>query len=183
MGTISIFNKIGIVKVEENEIADVIQKLKENQKKVAEDAKKLSLSFENKQPLIISAEFLKGNAHIIRNQVNETAKCFANFAYLPELNHHLMEGLKHPTNEITALFINSDLYSENLRKRFLLTKDVIKKNNLDVYEYKSNGNTKLLQAMETLFFGGFFSFYLALIYNENPSLIPWVDYFKQQLKK
>ena len=48
----------------------------------------------NKYPYYIVSEFLTGVGNTIVNQTNETAKSISSFRVIPELNHHLMEGLK-----------------------------------------------------------------------------------------
>ena len=183
LGTLAVFNEMGLIKLEEADVLEAINLLKNSAESVKNEAKKLAPLLQNKIPLLVAGEFLEGNAHIARNQLNETAKSFSEFAVLPELNHHLMEGLKYPTKDITALFLNSSLYSDKIRRRVELTKDVIQKNGLNVLEYNAKGNSKIAQVLNVLSFGGFLSLFLSLLYEEDPSLIPWVDYFKEQLKK
>ena len=181
--TLAVFNEMGLIKLEEADVLEAINLLKNSAESIKNEAKKLAPLLQNKIPLLVAGEFLEGNAHIARNQLNETAKSFSEFAVLPELNHHLMEGLKYPTKDITALFLNSSLYSDKIRRRVELTKDVIQKNGLNVLEYNAKGNSKIAQVLNVLSFGGFLSLFLSLLYEEDPSLIPWVDYFKEQLKK
>jgi len=120
----------------------------------------------------------------MRNQFNETAKTFSAFEDIPELNHHLMEGLKYPeNNKLAVLFLKSNLYENIYQKRIALTDDVIKKNNIKSLYFEPSGTTELSQVLTTLVFGGYVTLYLAFLYNLDPSLIPWVDYFKDQLKK
>ncbi len=184
VGTIALIKQTGLIDMTDDEFERAVYLLRSEQERIIKTAKELSLKFDNKIPLIIAADFLKGNAHILRNQMNETAKSFANFSRLPELNHHLMEGLKYPKdNKLEALFLKSDLYETKIKQRLRLTEEVIAKNNVGITEYDAQGNTKLDQVLNVLSFGGYLSLFLALIYDENPSLIPWVDYFKQELKK
>ena len=94
-----------------------------------------------------------------------------------------MEGLKNPEgHKLMTLLLNSSLYSEKIQKRFGLTRDVVGKNEIEVLEYNPNGSTKLSQVLEVLSLGGYITVYLGLLYGQDPSLIPWVDYFKQNLK-
>lgn len=182
-GTLAVFSQMGLIKLSEQEVNEAISLLDSGMENIKKEAQTLAQSLINKIPFIIAGEFLEGNAHIARNQLNETSKSFSGFEELPELNHHLMEGLKYPTKEISALFLTSSLYSDKIQKRVMLTKDVITKNGLSVLEYQAKGNSKLSQLLNVLSFGGFLSLYLSLLYKEDPSLIPWVDYFKEQLKK
>lgn len=184
LGTIAILNKLGVISVSDSEMEQAISELENNLENIKEKAKVLSEKIKGSIPLIISAEFLSGNARIMRNQLNETAKSFADFEILPELNHHFMEGLKNPEDrKLFALFITSDMYSDKLKKRVELTKDVVGKNNVSLDGYQATGSSKLSQMLSVLAFGGYLSLYLAFLYKQDPSLIPWVDYFKEQLAR
>jgi hypothetical protein len=59
--------------------------------------------------------------------------------------------------------------------------DVVEKNNVAVLEYNPTSETRLTQVFETLLFGSYVGFYIAMLNNLNPSPIPWVDYFKKKL--
>lgn len=184
LGLIALLNKIGAIKVEDIDIEKSVTELEENKENTKSKAKELAKKIYGKIPVIFGAEFLLGNIHILRNQFNETAKSFSAFSPLPELNHHLMEGLKNPTDKkLITLFINSDFYSDKLSKRFNLTQDVVRQNNIEVEEYKVEASSKIGQVLNLLSFGGYISLYLAFLYNQDPSVIPWVDYFKEQLEK
>src|SRR5258706_11460675 len=135
-------------------------------------------------PVIFAADFLVGNAHIMRNQFNETSKSFSAFSDIPELNHHLMEGFKNPTDKkIITLTLDSSFYTNIIKKRVKLTQDVVAKNHVDALIYEAVGESKLSQVFNVLAFGGYITVYLAFLYGLDPSLIPWVDYFKQELTK
>lgn len=184
LGTLAILNRIGLLEFPEKDVKEAIEDLRTLRNKIKEEAKNLAHKLYDNIPVIFSADFLEGNAHIMRNQFNETSKSFSAFSVLPELNHHLMEGLKNPQNKkIAILFINSDLYSENTKKRIDLTKKVISKNGVPYFEYKAMGETKISQVLNVLSFGGYLTLYLALLYGLDPSLIPWVDFFKENLHK
>ena len=184
LGAIAIFNQIGLVRIEDRVIQQTIDELGIEKEKIKSQAMEFAKKIFESIPVIFAAEFLKGNAYALRNQINETAKSFSAFSELPDLNHYLMEGLKNPSNKkIKIVFITSNLYSDIIKKRFDLTKDVVGKNNVEFLEYKPQGSTKISQVLNTLAFGGYLSLYLALLYGQDPSVIPWVDYFKEQLGK
>ncbi|OGH07377.1 MAG: hypothetical protein A2171_02650 [Candidatus Levybacteria bacterium RBG_13_35_9] len=183
-GTLSLINKLGISKNFSSDFNPAVSELELNSEEIKDNAIEMSQKFLGFIPIIFSAEFLGGNSHILRNQFNETAKTFSAFLQIPELNHHLMEGLKYPSDKkMKVLFLNSEFYSPSVKKRIELTKDVISKNNIEWLEYTPKGSSRLSQVLNVLSFGGYVTFYLGVLYNEDPSLIPWVDYFKEQLKK
>jgi len=183
LATLILLNRLGVISISLEELNYAIEEVKSNQEEIKQAAQDLSKKLMNSIPLVFASEHLIGNAHIIRNQFNETSKSFAYYEDIPELNHHLMEGLKNPENKnLSVLFVNSDLYSEKIKKRIELTKDVISKNGIPYFEYKAIGDTKLSQTLNVLSFGGYLTLYLAVLYGQDPSLIPWVDYFKEKLK-
>ena len=151
--------------------------LKSNVQKMAEELSDVISVF-------VASEHLAGNVHIVRNQVNETAKSYADYHIIPELNHHVMEGLKNPKNKkLLFFFFESSLYSTRVQERFKLTIDVVEKNEVGVIRYTCQGKTRLAQVLEVLLLGGYLTYFLCEKYGENPNAIPWVDYFKEKLGK
>lgn len=184
LGVIALLNRAGLLNVSDSEIKEAIEELIQGMSDIQNQTRDLAQKIYESIPVIFAAEFLGGNAHIIRNQFNETAKSFSAFSELPELNHHLMEGLKNPPDKkLTVLLITSDLYSKDIQTRFELTYDVVTKNNVPVLQYQAQGKSKLSQMLHVLAFGGYLTLYTALLYGQNPSVIPWVDYFKEQMEK
>lgn len=149
-------------------------------------AKKLALALADRAVCTVAAEPLVANAHVFTNQVNESAKTFATYFALPELNHHLLEGLAKPRaikKTLSFLFIDSPLYFARNRRRLAITQEVVENHGIPFVTHTVQGVTALEQAGELLVFGGYVSYYLAILNGVNPVAIPWVDYFKQQLEK
>lgn len=181
-GTISLIFKALGQRLEENEFIQSLTSLKKIQKKLEQSAEEMAVRLKNKIIVFVAAEHLSGNAHILRNQTNETAKNFAAYSLIPELNHHLMEGLRNPKRKnLVFLFLNSKLYSERIRKRVRLTMEVVKKNEIEVGEYMARNRVSLVEVIEVLMFGGYLTYYLAQEYKVDPRKIPWVDWFKKKL--
>ncbi|OIO14276.1 hypothetical protein COX23_06260 [Candidatus Gottesmanbacteria bacterium CG23_combo_of_CG06-09_8_20_14_all_37_19] len=192
MGQIAILKKLNYIEVSDKDVQDTITFLKSrnslHSKQVrltGSPAKQYATFFENRIINIIGAGFLEGAIHAIRNPFNETSKHFANYFILPEANHHLMEGLSFPKgnkDNLCFLMINSPLYEEKIKKRMELTKEVIQKNNIPVFEINLVSKTKLAQIFELIQLGSFITFYLGMLHQINPADIPWVNYFKEKLK-
>lgn len=184
LGAIAILNQIGLVQVSDEVVEQAVSELVREKEQIKAQAREFAKKILGNIPVFFAAEFLKGNAYILRNQANETAKSFSVFCELPDINHYLMEGLKNPIDKkLIVVFLASNLYSDILKKRLSLTKDVVEKNNIPVLEYQVGGKEKISQVLHTLCFGGYIFLYLAFLYGQDPSVIPWVDYFKKQLAK
>ncbi|MBI2421114.1 MAG: hypothetical protein HYV38_03455 [Candidatus Levybacteria bacterium] len=184
MGTLILLNQLGVISISKEEFQKAIVEVRNSQDDIKAKSQELAKNLQSFIPLLFAAQHLVGNAHIMRNQLNETSKSISLFEDIPELNHHLMEGLKYPKDKkLKILFLESNLYSPIHSKRIKLTQDVVSKNQIEFISFQPQGSTKLSQVLNTLSFGGYLTLYLGLLYGQDPSLIPWVDYFKEQLAK
>ncbi len=184
IGLLGLFKKLGLVDLTDKEMTDSFAYLDTQLKDIKNEALKKSEIFENRIPIVIAAEHLTGNAQILRNQFNETSKTFSALYLVPDLNHHLMEGLQFPKDsKLYFLILNSHLYSPKIKKRMELTVDVIKQNGHEVLNSFPMGKTKMEEFLETLTFGSWLTLFLGLRYNQDPSINPWVDWFKKELAK
>ncbi|MDQ3008898.1 MAG: SIS domain-containing protein [bacterium] len=192
-GQIALFAKAGLLKVTQSEYEAVMQTIAETQllysiivPQETNAAKVLAFQLLTHIPVITVAEHLEGVGHVFANQLNENAKTFAEYRVVPELNHHLMEGLQFPeSNKSNLLFftLHSDLYLLSNQKRMTLTESVIEQNDIQFIKHTLTGATTLEQVFELLLLSTYASYYLALLHNQNPTPNPWVDWFKAELKK
>ncbi|MFH0943474.1 MAG: SIS domain-containing protein [Candidatus Beckwithbacteria bacterium] len=193
IGQLALLSQAGLLKLTSTAIASLkpimAQIVDHNKRELPQSqnpAKKLATAMHSKQIIMVAAEHLTGAFHVIKNQMNENAKQLSHRHDLPELNHHLMEGLKFPeTNKKHVVFwmLNSLLYSKRMQTRVDLTLDVINKNGLNAVEFVPQAKTKLAQVFEVIQFGAFVNYYLSVLNKLNPTPIPWVDYFKAKLIK
>jgi glucose/mannose-6-phosphate isomerase len=183
-GPILILTKLNYIRLNISALRKSISVLKINDRDIQKKADQIKDKLKEKIVIFVGAEHLAGNVHIVRNQLNETAKSFAEYHLIPELNHHLMEGLTYPKNKrMIFIFYNSNYYDERNSKRMEVTKKILKKQNIDYLDIPFAAKDKMEEFLFYLQFGSYLSFLLGIDYGVNPSLIPWVDYFKKQLKK
>lgn len=183
-GLIGLLNKLNVVEVEEQEITDSLIRMREKVADIKKQAQEDVKIFLNKIPIIFTSEHLSGNGMILRNQFNETGKNFAAYYLIPDLNHHLMEGLQFPSDApLHFLVLNSANYSPKIKRRNELTMEVVKKNNFPVHEFMTGGSTVYDDFLEALIYGSYLTLYMGLAYEQNPATNPWVDWFKEQLSK
>lgn len=192
-GHLGLLLKLGVLKISEGEIItalknlpSLLQQFKIETPTKDNPAKQLALKLVQKYPYYTVAEFLTGVGNAVANQTNETAKTISSYRVIPELNHHLMEGLKFPDVHAQIamfVFLYSELYSTQIKKRFKITKDVVEQNKIETYWYEMQGKNKVEQAFELMGFGSYLSMYLSALYEQDPAAIPYVDYFKQKLKE
>ena len=188
---LALFSKINLITLSREDLDGAISKMQEVISDCDENsslpdnlAKSYAKKIYGKIPVLVASEHLVGTAHSIKNMLNESAKTFSILFDLPELNHHLMEGLRYPLENkkiLYFIFFNSNLYSENVKKRYPLTSEVVGKNGIEYSLYSPFADTKISQVFSTYVFGEFLVYYLSRQYSVDPLEIPWVDYFKAQL--
>ncbi len=192
-GHIGLLSNLGLLKFDQNVIKKSLDRMPMLVKSFMIDspsqdnfAKQLAQKLVQKYPYYIMGEFLTGLGNAIQNQTNETAKSISSYRVIPELNHHLMEGLKFPdVHRDIALFVffYSSLYSASIQKRFKITKDVVEQNKMATLWYELKGANKVEQTFEFMGMSSYMTMYLAALYEQDPSAIPYVDYFKKRLKE
>lgn len=192
-GMIGLLSKAGVLELEQGDISAVISTVetvvKENTVEIIGDenpAKALAYTMMDRKPYLIAAEFLEGAAHVASNQHNENAKALVDYKIIPEINHHLMEGLRFPKSNISYhvfIFITSQLYDPRIQVRMGVTQKIVGQQEIDTMAVPLKAKTKLEQAFELIALFSFCSFYLSMLEGIDPSPIPFVDQFKEELKK
>ncbi len=192
-GMLGILERIKILKMTDAEVDRMVIAMGEVIDTCAVDvpskenpAKTVAKSLKDAAVFVVSAEHLVGVAHVFVNCINETAKQFAVSFALPEMDHHLLEGLTYPksfSQKTVAIMIQSSLYHERTQKRVRVTSDSFEQQGLTVIDYETNGADRLEEVGEMLQFASFVSYYMAMQNHVNPEAIPFVDAFKVMMAK
>lgn len=191
VGQLIMASKTGLFSISQKDIDTVMKTMQsvvqENTINVPTDknpAKQQATAIHQKVFVLVAARHLMGAIHLIKNQANENAKNFAVLFDIPEMNHHLLEGLKYPDSNINNLhvfFAESDLYPERIQKRFSITQEILNTYGIHYTVWKATSGDTFSQAFECVQFGSFVNHYLAMLNGLDPATIPYVDYFKVQL--
>ncbi len=192
-GIIALLTKAGLLKLTDAEINGIVAAIRRTAKEIDVDveqeknqAKQAAFQIIRRIPVLIGAEHLEGALHVFQNQLNENAKSYAEYRVVPELNHHLMEGLRFPEELDTWLYFlvfNSNLYHPRTQKRIPITQTVIEDAGAEVMPIRLEGESRLEQVFEVITFGAYVNFYLAMLESIDPTPIPTVDFFKDELQK
>lgn len=188
--TLACLHKLGVVSLNTRELANMAAAARRATKRYGLVARKtpameLAKNMLGGVPMLVGAEWMTGNLHAWVNQIHENAKSYAIWYALPDLNHHLLEGLRNRqvTKMIRAVFITDpSLYSRTLR-RYILTAKILRRLGARVYTVRLHEREPLSKAIELLAFGGYVSWYLSAMRQVNPAPIPTVDELKAALAK
>ncbi|KKR57162.1 MAG: Bifunctional phosphoglucose/phosphomannose isomerase [Candidatus Woesebacteria bacterium GW2011_GWC2_40_30] len=183
-GLLGLMSKAGVIGLSDEEFQKSIEELIEIRKNW--DVKSMAQKMNQKIPALIAARPLLGSLHAGRNVINEIGRTFASFFDLPELDHHLVEATMFPKNlfkDIYYLFFVSDLYSERIKTRIKITKDLFAEQELNFGEIKLTGSNSLTQAFEIPHYCAWLAFYISELNGEDPGPEPWILKLKSELSQ
>jgi glucose/mannose-6-phosphate isomerase len=148
-------------------------------------AKQLATKLFRRIPLLIGAEWTTGNLRTWNNQIHENAKTFSTFDVLPDLHHHLLEGLRdrRVAKLMTGVVINDPDYYPRNQHRVWATTELLKRFGARPVTVKLKSPSRLGKMVELLAFGGYVSWYLSVLENIDPAPVPIVEEVKTWLAK
>jgi glucose/mannose-6-phosphate isomerase len=134
--------------------------------------------------MVFGADVLEPVARRWKTQINELAKSWAQFEALPEADHNALAGLSQPENALSsamALFLRAGSYHPRNLLRTELTKQAYMLEGVNTDFVDAQGETPLAQQWTALHFGDYVAYYLAMLYEIDPTPIPMLEGFKKQL--
>ena len=147
-------------------------------------AKKIALALYGKIAVIYADEFISAAAHRWKTQINENSKAWAFYETLPELNHNAVVGYQFPVEIADKMFVVF-LRTENSNKRTMIrcqiTSDLLKENDIGFTVVDAPGNDDLSRLMSLIYLGDWISYYLAILYQIDPTPVKAIDYLKKKL--
>lgn len=147
-------------------------------------AKQLAEKLYNHLAVIYGAGILTSAAYRWKTQINENSKAWAFSETLPELNHNAVVGYKFPAelaNKIYVIMLRTAYLHQRTLKRYDITSDILSKSHITHEIIDASGGTPLCQMMSSILLGDYVSYYLAMLYDINPSPVEIIDYLKKEL--
>ena len=148
-------------------------------------AKRLAENLYNKFPLIYtSTGFFETVAARWRAQLAENSKTLSSSHLVPEMNHNEIVGWEFPPQmlgEFAVVMLRDKSEHEKIKKRFEITKSIIKQKAHGLFEVWSQGDGLLARIFFLIYMGDYVSFYLAILNGIDPTPVEKIDYLKKQL--
>jgi glucose/mannose-6-phosphate isomerase len=136
-------------------------------------------------PVFFGGELFEPVARRWKNQLNETAKVWAQYEVLPEANHNTVVGIDYPEERMmnmSAVFISSKQYNHpRVYLRHKLTYQLYLQNGIMVDTFHPKGDSALAQLCHAAQYGDYLSYYTAMAYGTDPSSVAPIDEIKKQL--
>lgn len=136
-------------------------------------------------PVIWGAELLGPVARRWKTQINENSKTAAYYEEMPELNHNSVVGLEFPAElpeHISIVSLVSEAYNHpRTLIRQKVTAELVERMGVPTASVEAEGESRLAQQMNIIQMGDYVSYYLALIYEVDPTPIANIVWLKEKL--
>ncbi|MCJ7693951.1 MAG: bifunctional phosphoglucose/phosphomannose isomerase [Anaerolineaceae bacterium] len=188
---LALFARLGLVNEKDEIVQGAIRAMKSQQGRIGNEsglsvnpAKRLAGQLYGRYVSIFAAGEFEVVARRWKTQINELAKAWAQFEGLPETDHNTLAGLENPEEQlekVAAIFLTakSDYPRNALRIKF--TKQKFMLQGLGVDEVKASGDSRLAEMWTLLHFGDYVSYYLALMYQVDPTPVATLSELKKFL--
>jgi glucose/mannose-6-phosphate isomerase len=188
---IGIVQKLGLIGDKAADLEEAIAVMQALQEEIRETvpvtenpAKQLAKRLHGHLPVVYGAGYLAEVAHRWKTQFNENAKAWSFFEPLPELNHNAVVGYQFPeelAERIQVVMLASSLDHPRNKARFQVTQEILAKHRIAYETVEARGQSPLAQMLSAIHFGDYVSYYLALLYEVDPTPVKVIDYLKERL--
>jgi glucose/mannose-6-phosphate isomerase len=185
--------KMGLVSGASEELSEALTLLEKISKdnspeKPAKEnfAKTLALNIGQTAPVIYGFGFYRSVAQRFKTQFNENSKVPAKWEVFSELNHNEVVGWER-AGELgkcfSVIFIRDKEEPTEIRSRIEITKELVGKAGVGLFEVPAQGKSPLAKMLSTICIGDFTSIYLALLHGADPTPVKTINYLKDTLKQ
>lgn len=188
---VAILQKLGLISDKSQDIAEAVQVLDELKQIIDADcplkhnpAKQLATRLFGRIAIIYGGGILCEVARRWKTQLNENSKTWSFFEVFPELNHNAIVGYEFPTEARERVFVvllRSPKLDPRLLIRYQVTCELLTQRGIDHEIVEAKGNSLISQMLSSILFGDYVSYYLALLYQADPTPVTAIDYLKNRL--
>ena len=190
---LSLFSRMGLLKDQSKYLQDTVQSLKEYQKELLASvpvtknpAKRIAGQAIGRWIAIFGADHLEPVSRRWKTQINELAKAWAQFEFIPESNHNTLAGLVNDDTcleKTLAIFLKGKYSHPRNLRRIQLTSETFMVAGLPIEVLDFGGENALEEMWRSLLFGDYLAFYLSMGYRVDPTPVERLDELKTAMQK
>ncbi|MDD5082221.1 MAG: bifunctional phosphoglucose/phosphomannose isomerase [Dehalococcoidales bacterium] len=190
---LAFLQKLDFISDKSADVADTVATLQSLSDRINEavvlsrnPAKQLAHELFGQMVVVYGGDVLSEVAHRWKTQFNENSKAWSGYEVLPELNHNAVVGYRFPrelAEKIVVVLLHSSSLPERIRLRYRITRDLLQQSGINYQAVEGTGSHPLSQMVSLVLFGDYVSYYLAILYQVDPSPVAVIDYLKGQLRE
>ncbi|MFN2175810.1 MAG: bifunctional phosphoglucose/phosphomannose isomerase [Anaerolineales bacterium] len=186
---LSAFYRLKLVPNPSDELEDAVRAMVKQQVDlqievpvVNNPAKRIAGQLAGRWVTVLGAGLLAPVARRWKGQLSEVAKAWAQFEFLPEANHNTLAGIQHPEHilsNMAVIFLASAFGNPRNALRLKLSRDIFMLEGIGTDVIESKGGTRLAHQWTSLHFGDYVAYYLAMMYDVDPTPVAVIENFKR----
>ncbi len=161
------------------ELINLSEKLKIDTEQREEEGKLLAKKIMGKTPIIYASPKYKPVAMVWKIKINENSKTPAFWNFFPELNHNEMVGFTNPQGKFFVIMLKDPLDNQRNRKRYEATASLLSVKGIKSEILEMQGKTVFEKIFSSIALADWTSYYLALLYDQDPTPVDLVEEFKK----
>jgi glucose/mannose-6-phosphate isomerase len=183
--------RLGLIADPSKTVLETVEAMKIAQKNYAVEvatprnpAKRMAGQLQNRWVAVFASGRMSPISRRWKGQISEIAKAWAQFEFLPEANHNTQAGLVNPEELIPqtmALFLRSEFDHERNKLRIEYTRKSFMVEGFGTDIIEAEGPSPLAHMFNTLLFGDYIAFYLAMLYGADPTPVEKIENFKKEM--
>ncbi len=188
---LALVTRLGLIDDLSAEVEDAVKVMTVLQEKIKADvpvlsnpAKRLAGQMIGRHITIFGSSFMAPVARRWKCQINEVAKAVASFEALPEADHNTLAGINNPHDQLSkelAIFLRASADHPRNLLRVDKTREILMLEGLGTDFFNAKGESRLSQMWSTILFGDYVSYYLAMVYDTDPTPIPSITELKESM--
>ena len=169
-----------------NSFKNVASFLKENQRNIINQAKKIADLIDEKISILYCSSLFYATALRFKQQINENSKSHCWFNIIPEMNHNEIEAYTKNANINNFIIIwidDKDIHPRN-KRRLDISKSILSKKikkQIDIRLDLNNVKSSFVKYLIYINLMDWISYYAAILKNVDPSIIPNINELKKSL--
>jgi len=185
------FTRLGLIADPSDELTGALVAMRAQQRSLQADvpvarnpAKRMAGQLFGRWVMVMGSGIMAPVSRRWKSQVNELAKAWAQFDYLPEADHNTIAGIACPEELLTkmmALFLRAPSDQPRNRLRADQTRQIFMMEGLNTDFYDAQGDSPLAHLWTALHFGDYQAYYLAMAYGADPTPIPPISELKKEM--
>lgn len=188
----ALFSRLKLIPLQDSDVFNTVKFLEEERINLDPEApisknaaKRLAGQIYGRIVGIVGSDLMAPVAVRWAGQINELAKGWSQALTLPEMDHNSLAGILNPAGPLTKLavvFINSKFDHPRNQLRSELTRKIFMLEGVNTDFFIPRGDSELKQLWSAIQFGDYIAYYLAMMYEIDPTPIPAIEQLKVAMK-
>jgi len=186
-----LFTRLSLIPEQDKAIKTAVLAMNELVKEIDADvpivknpAKRIAGQLLDQHISVFGAEHLSPVSRRWKTQINELAKCWAQYEFIPEADHNTLAGVLQPSKmlpKVFTVFLKSNHYHPRNKKRMDLTRTEFMVAGLCTDQIDFSAEEKIAEMWKAILFGDYVSYYLAMMYEIDPTPVEAIESLKTQM--